>query len=182
MLRATLIAPVILAGLVAATTSGPAGAGSTTIQDPAGDNVTYGSEPADYGDLTTVRVRHSTKAVKVTVAGNGGDGLAIYLDTRAQRGGPEFLISWESYLSEAVFLSTTTRSWEVARANLKCSGARLTDKADSTTFIVPRKCLAKKGKKPKRVSTNVEAVNFYDSFARDEAPALHTFGPWVRRG
>ena len=181
MIRARLIAPALLAGLVAGTASGPAVAGSTTINDLAGDNVAYESESADYGDLTTIKVRHSPKTVKITVAGNGGDGLEIYLDTRAKRPGPEFLVSWESYLSE-VFLSTTTGDWEVAKANLKCSGARLADTAGSTTFVIPRKCLAKKGKKPQRVRANAEAINFYDSVARDEAPALHTFGGWARTG
>lgn len=182
MVRARLIAPALLAGLVAGTVGGPAVAGSRTINDPAGDNVTYDSESADYGDLTSIKVKHSAKTVKITVAGNGGDGLEVFLDTRAKRGGPEFLVSWESYLSEAVFLSRTTGSWEVAKANIKCSGARLADTAGSTTFVIPRKCLAKKGKKPKRVRANVEATNFYDTFARDEAPALRTFGGWVRKG
>lgn len=160
----------------------PAEAGSTTITDPAGDNVTYDSESPDYADLTKIVVRHTGKALKVTVYGESWDGLEVYLDTRAKRKGPEFLVSWEQYLSEEVFLSTTTKDWDVAKGNIKCKGARSKGDADSVTFVVPRSCLAKKGKKPARLRANVESVNFYDSFARDEAPAFHEFTGWIKAG
>jgi hypothetical protein len=176
------VACALVAATLVGTAAAPAVAGSSTINDPAGDNATYDSEAADYGDLTEIVVRHSAKALKVTVRGNPGDGVAIYVDTQRKRTGPEFLISWESYLSEALFVSTTKRNWEVARANLKCGGARSAGKAGSVTFVVPRSCLAKKNDKPRRLRVNLETVNFNDSFPRDAAPAFHEFGPWVKKG
>lgn len=153
-----------LAAALAATTlvlavAAPALAARTTRSDPA-------DAGGSLSDLRRVSVNHGPEVVLVKVRFSdlrptseaGSAGMAIYLDTRRGRLGPELRLD-TGLQSGTDYQLTRARDWRSVGEPLTCAhGLELDFGADLATFRVARSCLGY----PAGVRVAVKMVDQYD--------------------
>lgn len=180
-----VVAVVSMVAMLTASAA-PAHAGSRSFADPAGDTMSSASVPEGTGDIVRVRVDHGRRSVSVQVdhsrhGSTPQEGYVVYLDTARKHAGPEFTLTWISYLygSDSLF---RVSGWEDDRGKqVRCrTSARSLD--HGVRFTVPRSCLRRHGKVPAKVRVGVWAMNQYERESDDYAPRRHRFYGWVRSG